>query len=80
MDISFGLRKSFNPSDFCVSLKICKELLFSSSAKYCNHENPHVRTVVFLEELPTVKDHTIFKCNISFPLLNEDGENGKVKF
>lgn len=34
MDISFGLRKSFNPSDFCVSLKVCKE------SDYCFHPRP----------------------------------------
>lgn len=27
-----------------------------------------------------VKGSSIFKCNTSFSLLNEDGENGKVKF
>lgn len=55
-------------------------LLFSSSAKQCNHKNMHLRTVVFLEVLPMVKGSSIFKYNASFSLLNEDEENGKVKF
>lgn len=81
MGISFGLRKSFNPSDFCVSLKVARnQIMFSSSAKYCNHKNMHLRTVVSLEELPMVKGGSIFRSNTSFVLLNEDGENGKVKF
>jgi len=55
-------------------------LLFSSSAKYCNHKNMHLRTVVFSKELLMVKGSSIFKYYTSFSLLNEDGENGKVKF
>lgn len=40
----------------------------------------YLRTAVFLQELPMVKGSSILKYNTSFSLLNEDGENGKVKF
>lgn len=40
----------------------------------------YLRTVVSLDELPMVKGSIIFKYNTSFSSLNEDGENGKLRF